>query len=32
MIRPILKDLVGDIRECGDGSEALAAYAEHLSI
>ena len=30
MIRPIPKDLVGDIHECGDGSEAPAAYAEHL--
>ena len=30
MIRLILKDLVGDIHECGDGCEALAAYPEHL--
>ena len=30
MIRLILKDLVRDIHECGDGSEALAAHAEHL--
>lgn len=30
VIRLIVTDLVGEIYECGDGSEALAAYAAHL--
>jgi CheY-like chemotaxis protein len=29
MIRTFIADLVGDIFECGDGSDALAAYREH---
>jgi NarL family two-component system response regulator LiaR len=28
MIRTIIGDLDGDFRECGDGSQALAVYAE----
>ena len=30
MIRLVVQDLAGEIYECGDGSEALDAYAEHL--
>ena len=30
MIRTVISDLVGEVFECGDGSEALAAYREHL--
>jgi CheY-like chemotaxis protein len=26
----VVKDLAGEISECGDGSQALAAYADHL--
>ena len=29
MIRRVVNDLVSDIEECGDGSEALAAYTRH---
>jgi two-component system response regulator DegU len=29
LIRRILSDLVSDVEECGDGSEALAAYHQH---
>lgn len=29
MIRNIVKDLAGEIFECGDGAEALAAYEQH---
>lgn len=29
MIRTVIGDLVGEIFECGDGCEALAAYREH---
>lgn len=29
-IKLVVKDLVEEIHECEDGSEALAAYAEHL--
>ena len=29
-IRLVVKDLAGQIHECGDGGKALAAYAEHL--
>lgn len=30
MIRNIVAELAGETHECADGSEALAAYAEHL--
>ena len=30
MIRAVISDLIGEIFECGDGSEALAAYRKHL--
>ena len=29
MIRTVISDLVGEVFECSDGSEALAAYREH---
>ena len=29
MIKTFISDLVSEIVECGDGSEALAAYREH---
>jgi len=30
MIRTVIGDLVGEIFECGDGGDALAAYREYL--
>ena len=30
MIKTLISDLVGEIFECSDGSEALAAYQQHL--
>src|SRR5262245_35193171 len=29
VIRRVVNDLVSDVEECGDGSEALAAYYHH---
>ena len=29
VIRRVVNDLVSDVEECGDGSEALAAYHQH---
>jgi len=29
LIRRLVNDLVTDVEECGDGSEALAAYNQH---
>ncbi len=30
VIRSVLSEFPGDVHECADGSEALAAYAAHL--
>ena len=30
MIKTVISDLIGEVFECSDGSEALAAYREHL--
>lgn len=30
MIRTVISDLIGEVFECSDGSEALAAYREYL--
>ena len=30
MIRTVISDLIGEVFECSDGSQALAAYREHL--
>ncbi len=29
MIKQVVKDIVGEVHECNDGSAALAAYREH---